>query len=90
MEVLQTGLGSGGGGGHRGGPSCLHPFQPLTVAPGPLTLATSGSSAPAKVIGSLERAGGTLFSLALHPRKSWGFPLPPTWFLFCNLSYLSR
>lgn len=59
--MLQTGLGSGGGGGHRGGPSCLHPFQPPTVAPGPLILATSGSSAPAKVIGSLERAGGILF-----------------------------
>lgn len=89
MEVLQTGLGSGGGGGHRGGPSCLHPFQPLTVAPGPLTLATSGSSAPTKVTGAWREQGEHSFS-GPHPRKSWGFPLPPTWFLFCNLSYLSR
>ena len=59
--MLQTGLGSGGGGGHRDGPNCLHPFQPPTRAPGPLTLVTSGSSTPAKVIDSLERAGGSLF-----------------------------
>lgn len=42
-------------------PKLPAPLQPPTVAPSPLILATSGSSAPAKVIGSLERAGGILF-----------------------------
>ena len=92
--MLRTGLGSGGGGGYGGGPGCPHPFPPLPCGlrrrtPGPLRLATSGSSPVPRSLERLERQGECSFT-GPNPRKSWGFPLPATRFLFCNLNYLSQ
>lgn len=79
MKILETGLGSDEGWGHRGGPDYLYPFPPALQPqyhkfPGPLKTGHFWISSPREGRWSAWGARGNGLSLAFIPGSPGTFP----------------